>query len=180
MTCMDIILTFASICSSVNFTFIVGMQLDPGDTTNVLLHLILMTANGPNSIPDINALSSSAGFPSSMVWVQTLVYASLAFGILAAFGAILGKQWLHPYKAAQGQETLEERGMERQMKLDRVLYFHLQAVLQAFLVLLYILLLLFGLSLSTHMWAQQNMISSVIICTTASHILFYMVQRYRQ
>jgi hypothetical protein len=32
------------------------------------------------------------------VWVQTLAYASLSFDLLAAFGAILCKQWLRFYK----------------------------------------------------------------------------------
>jgi hypothetical protein len=59
------------------------------------------------------------------------------------------------------------------MKLDGLEYFRLQAVLQAFLVLLQMSLLLFGLSLSANVWIQQTTISSVIICTTAFGILFY-------
>jgi hypothetical protein len=150
------------------------MQPNPGDTTNaLLLYQIQMTANGPNSVPDLSTLSSSTGFPSSMVWVQTLAYASLAFSVLAAFGAVLGKQWLHSYTTNRGRGTLEERGIERQMKLDGAEYFRLQAILQAFLVLLQISLLLFGLSLSANMWVKQTTISSVIVCTTAFGIIFY-------
>ncbi|KAG1787435.1 uncharacterized protein HD556DRAFT_1299150, partial [Suillus plorans] len=93
---MGIILTFAGLFSAVNSTFIVGMQPDPGDTTNALvLQLIQIIANGPNSVPGISTLSSSTGFSSSTVWTQTLAYASLAFSVLAAFGAVLGKQWLN-------------------------------------------------------------------------------------
>ncbi|KAG1721100.1 hypothetical protein EDB19DRAFT_1599906, partial [Suillus lakei] len=89
-----IILTFAGIFSAVNSTFIVGMQPNPGDTTNILLlHLIQITVNGPNAVNDISRLSSSTGYSSSTVWMQTLAYASLAFSVLAAFGAVLGKQW---------------------------------------------------------------------------------------
>ncbi|KAG2340385.1 hypothetical protein BDR05DRAFT_890001, partial [Suillus weaverae] len=91
---MGIILTFAGLFSAVNSTFIIGMQPNPGETTNILLlHLIRMTANGTNSIPDISDVSSSTGYSSSAVWMQTLAYASLAFSVLAAFGAVLGKQW---------------------------------------------------------------------------------------
>ncbi|KAG2060537.1 hypothetical protein BDR06DRAFT_903754, partial [Suillus hirtellus] len=91
---MGIILTFAGLFSAVNSTFIVGMQPNPGDTTNALvLQLIQIIANGPNSVPDINTFSSSTGFSSSTVWTQALAYASLAFSVLAAFGAVLGKQW---------------------------------------------------------------------------------------
>jgi hypothetical protein len=150
------------------------MQPNPGDTTNaLLLYLIQITVNGPNSVPAINTLSSSTGFSSSTVWMQTLAYASLAFSVLAAFGAVLGKQWLNSFKSVRGRGSLEERGIERQMKLDGAEYFRLQTVLQAFLVLLQISLLLFGLSLSANMWAQQTTISSVIICTAAFGLLFY-------
>ncbi|KAG2337278.1 hypothetical protein BDR05DRAFT_847490, partial [Suillus weaverae] len=91
---MSIILTFAGLFSAVNSTFIVGMQPNPGDTTNVLLlQLIQISVNGPNSVPDISNLSSSTEYPSSNVWMQTLAYASLAFSVMAAFGAVLGKQW---------------------------------------------------------------------------------------
>lgn len=52
-------------------------------------------------------------------------------------------------------------------------YYHLQAVLQVFLVLLQISLLLFSLSLFANMWTQQTTISSAIICTTAVDTLVY-------
>ncbi|KAG1886676.1 hypothetical protein F4604DRAFT_1675549 [Suillus subluteus] len=108
-----------------------------------------------------------------MIWIQTLAYASLAFSILAAFGAVLGKQWLHYYMTNRGRGTLEERSVDRQMKLDGIKCFRLKIVLQTFLVLLQISLLLFSLSLSANMWVKQTTISSVIICTTAFGILFY-------
>ncbi|KAG2103484.1 uncharacterized protein F5147DRAFT_580414, partial [Suillus discolor] len=91
---MGIILTFAGLFSAVNSTFIIGMQPNPAETTNVLLfHLIQMTANGTNTASDISGLSSSMPYPSSTIWMQTLAYASLSFSVLAAFGAVLGKQW---------------------------------------------------------------------------------------
>ncbi|KAG1724015.1 hypothetical protein EDB19DRAFT_2028951 [Suillus lakei] len=102
-------------------------------------------------------------------------YASLTFSVLAAFEAVLGNQWLNSYKAARGRGSLEIRGIQRQMKLDGLEYFHLRAVLQAFLVLLQIPLLLFGLLLSANMWTHQSTIFSIIICTTAFGILFYAV-----
>ncbi|KAG1725531.1 hypothetical protein EDB19DRAFT_264472 [Suillus lakei] len=89
---MGIILTFAGLFSAVNSTFIIRMQPNPGDTTNsLLLQLIQISVNGPNSVQDVSNLSSSTGYPSSTVWMQTLAHASLAFSVLAAFGAVLGK-----------------------------------------------------------------------------------------
>ncbi|KAG2090068.1 hypothetical protein BD769DRAFT_416478 [Suillus cothurnatus] len=57
------------------------------------------------------------------------------------------------------------------MKLDGLGCYHIQIVLQVFLIFL-ISLLLICLLLSA-MWTQQMTISSVIICTTAVSILTY-------
>ncbi|KAG1740526.1 uncharacterized protein EDB91DRAFT_1053208, partial [Suillus paluster] len=90
---MGIILTFAGLFSAVNSAFIIGMQPSPGETTNtLLLHLIQITAD-PNAAHDISNLSSSTGYSSSTLWMQALGYASLATSVMAAFGAVLGKQW---------------------------------------------------------------------------------------
>ncbi|KAG1745221.1 hypothetical protein EDB19DRAFT_1906344 [Suillus lakei] len=124
----------AGLFSAVNSTFIIGMQPNPGDTTNALLvQLIEITVNGPNSAPDISNLSSSTRYPSSTIWMQ----------MLACYPRVqrLGR-------AARGRGSLEERGIQRQMKLDGLEYFHLQTDLQAFLVLHQISLLLFSLSLT--------------------------------
>ncbi|KAG1728345.1 hypothetical protein EDB19DRAFT_1913844 [Suillus lakei] len=60
---MNIILTFAGLFSAVNSTFIIGMQPNPAETTNVLLlHLIQIVAD-PNVVHDISNLSSSTGYP---------------------------------------------------------------------------------------------------------------------
>jgi hypothetical protein len=149
------------------------MQPNPAENTNVLLLRLIQIAADPNAVHDISNLSSSTGYPPSTIWMQALAYASLAFSVLAAFGAVLGKQWLNAYKAARGQGSLEERCTQRQKKLDGLEQFHLQTVLHTFLVLLQISLLQFCLSLSANMWLQQRTISSVIICTTAFGMLFY-------
>ncbi|KAG1778811.1 hypothetical protein EV702DRAFT_967155, partial [Suillus placidus] len=90
---MNIILTFAGLFSAVNSTFIIGMLPNPAETTNVLLLRLIQIAADPGAVHDISNLSSSTGYPSSTVWMQALAYASLAFSVLAAFGAVLGKQW---------------------------------------------------------------------------------------
>jgi len=149
------------------------MQPNPADTTNVLILELIKIVADPNAVNDIGSLSSSTGFSSPTVWMQTLLYASLSLSLLAAFGAVMGKQWLNSYKAARGRGSLQERGLQRQRKLDGLERWRLQTVLKSFLVLLQISLLLFGLSLSANMWTQQRTISSVIICTTALGILFY-------
>ncbi|KAJ8588052.1 hypothetical protein M405DRAFT_740954, partial [Rhizopogon salebrosus TDB-379] len=90
---MGIILTFAGLFSAVNSTFIVGMQPNPGDTTNALMVLLIkIIADGQDDV-NISDISSSTIYSFSTVWTQALAYASLGFSVLAAFWAVMGKQW---------------------------------------------------------------------------------------
>ena len=85
------------------------MQPNPGDTTNALMvQLIKAVVNGPNAV-NISDLSSSTPYASSTVWTQALSYASLAFSVFSAFGAVLAMQWFNSYKAVKGRCSLEER-----------------------------------------------------------------------
>ncbi|OAX35581.1 hypothetical protein K503DRAFT_670151, partial [Rhizopogon vinicolor AM-OR11-026] len=90
---MDIVLIFAGLFSAANTAFIIAMQPNPIDTTNALLvQLIQITLSGPSAVQPM-IISSSTGYSYSDFWTQVLAYASLALSLLAAFGAVLGKQW---------------------------------------------------------------------------------------
>ncbi|KAG2076159.1 hypothetical protein BDR04DRAFT_1090040 [Suillus decipiens] len=170
---ISIILTFGGLLSAVIATSIAGMQPNPGDTTNTLLvQLIQIAANSTNSVPDVSNLSSSTHYSSSTVLAQAFAYASLLFSLFAAFGAVFAKQWLNSCKTGRGM-SLEERGIEIQMKLDGIEYFRMESIVQGFFGHLQISLLLFCVSLIVNMWAQQPNICIVIICITAIYILFY-------
>lgn len=119
-------------------------------------------------------LPPQAGYSNSTVWAQSLAYASLLLSLLAAFGAILGKQWLGYYKSNRyGHGSLEERGRRRQQKMEALRTWYFDAVVQSFPALLQVSLFLFGASLSISMWSQQQTIARVIVCTTAFGIMLY-------
>ncbi|KAJ8586865.1 hypothetical protein M405DRAFT_712461, partial [Rhizopogon salebrosus TDB-379] len=89
---MDIVLIFAGLFSAVNTAFIIALQPNPVETTNILLvQLIQIATYGPTVIQPA-AISSFTGY-SSKFWMQALAYVSLSFSLLAALGAVLGKQW---------------------------------------------------------------------------------------
>ncbi|KAG2143681.1 hypothetical protein DEU56DRAFT_733057, partial [Suillus clintonianus] len=89
---MDIILIFAGLFSAANTAFIIAMQPNPVDTTNaLLLQLIQISLHGPSAAQQ-TILSPSTDY-SSNFWTQALAYTSLSLSLLAAFGAVLGKQW---------------------------------------------------------------------------------------
>ncbi|KAG1767542.1 hypothetical protein EDD22DRAFT_751326, partial [Suillus occidentalis] len=86
---MDILLIFAGLFSAVNTAFIIAMQPNPGDTTNALLRqLIQITANSSSA-----AQTTFISPTPTAVWPQVIAYVSLALSLIAAFGAVLAKQW---------------------------------------------------------------------------------------
>ncbi|KAG2097044.1 uncharacterized protein F5147DRAFT_747531 [Suillus discolor] len=99
-TDMDIVLIFSGLFSAVSTSFIVAMEsnLSPGpsDTTNALLKQLVQIGLGnlaeAGPIPLDPASTWSLTAPT--LWIQTIAYASLSMSLLAAFGALLGKQWL--------------------------------------------------------------------------------------
>jgi hypothetical protein len=168
----------AGLFSAVSTSFIVGMEPslspNPSDTTNALLMMLIHAIdNSTFGGQDANlGLPPWHGPGSSIIWIQTLMYASLSTSLLAALGAMLGKQWLSHFQRS-GRGTVGARGRRRQQKLDGLQTWHFDTVLEALPALLQISLLLFGIALAANIWAQQRVVASVIVGTTALGVLFY-------
>ncbi|KAG1899841.1 uncharacterized protein F5891DRAFT_907465, partial [Suillus fuscotomentosus] len=90
---MDIIMLFAGLFSAVNTAFIIAMQPNPADTTNDLLVQFMQHTWNGSSVAQPVIYSAPVSYSSSKIWMQVLAYMSLTFSLLAAFGAVLGKQW---------------------------------------------------------------------------------------
>ncbi|KIJ42650.1 hypothetical protein M422DRAFT_170711, partial [Sphaerobolus stellatus SS14] len=93
---LDGLLIFAGLFSAVSSAFIINMESslrsNSNDTTNALLKLLIRTVDN-STFTNQEVLPTFNG-PSSFVIVsQVLAYASLATSLLAAFGAVVGKQW---------------------------------------------------------------------------------------
>ncbi|KAG2152576.1 uncharacterized protein EDB93DRAFT_1082909, partial [Suillus bovinus] len=86
---MDIILISSGLFSAVNTAFIIAMQPDP--MTPLLWQLVQNTSFNTNIT--ISPLAASAANPPNTIWFQTFAYVALSLNLLAAFGAVLGKQW---------------------------------------------------------------------------------------
>ncbi|KAG2135294.1 hypothetical protein DEU56DRAFT_396426, partial [Suillus clintonianus] len=174
---MDIVLVFSGLFSAVSTSFIVAMESnlspDPNDTTHALLAQLVQIGLG--NLAEAGSVPASTWSPSTTtIWIQMIAYASLSMSLLAAFGAVLGKQWLGYYKSNRyGRGSQEERGKRRQETFDGVITWYFDAVVQSFPVLLQISLLLFGIALGANMWTEQPSIAWVIIATTVFGFLFY-------
>ncbi|KAJ7769376.1 hypothetical protein B0H16DRAFT_1881927 [Mycena metata] len=110
-----------------------------------------------------------------IVIVQCLLYASLFTTLLAALLAVLGKQWLMYYQAAGSRGTIEERGRERQRKLDGLVKWKFEVVLQAFPLLLQLALLLFASSISLYLWTVQHSVAILVTFLTALGLSSYII-----
>ncbi|KAJ8586101.1 hypothetical protein M405DRAFT_722325, partial [Rhizopogon salebrosus TDB-379] len=93
---MDIVLIFAGLFSAVTTTFTVTIQsnLAPNLTTetNTLLKKLIHSVDNSSFSGD-NFDTQWTGPGSTDILVQSLMYASLSASLLAALGAMLGKQW---------------------------------------------------------------------------------------
>ena len=151
-----------------------SLSPNPSDTTNALLKILINKVdNGTFSDHDAS-LPVWNGPSSTIIWIQALAYASLSTSLLAAFGAVLGKQWLGHFKTSRlGRGALHERCKRRQQKLDGMESWHFSTIMATLPIFLQLSLLFFGIALAANIWIQQHTIASVIMATTAFGAIFY-------
>ena len=168
----------AGLFSAVSSAFIMNMQssLSPNasDTTNALLKILVNKIDNTTFPAQEAALPVWTGPDSTTIWIQTLAYTSLSNSLLAAFGAVLGKQWLGHFKTSRlGRGALHERCQRRHRKFVGLETWHFSTIIATLPVFLQLSLLFFGIALAADMWIQQHTIASVIMATTSFGFLFY-------
>ena len=135
----------------------------------VLLHKIDSTTFG-NDIP---TLPQWTGPPRTIVQVQTILFASLAVSLFSASLAMLGKQWLNQYASTDLRGTAIERSQNRQRKLDGIVAWYFDHVMELLPLLLQAALLLIGCALSRYLWEISVTVASVVIGVTSFHAISY-------
>jgi hypothetical protein len=111
---------------------------------------------------------------STVIWIHTFAYTGLSAGLLAAFGAVLCKQWLGYFKTSRfGWGSIDERCKQRQRKHDGLETWHFNTIIAFLPTLLQLSFLFFGIALAAHTWTQQHTVASIIIGSTTLGVLFY-------
>ena len=123
----------------------------------------------PNADPGAIAW---AGPPPEIVTVQSLLYASLATSLFAAFLAMLGKQWVNRYLRNRGGSAAD-KSRDRQRKLDGPQKWHPHIVIESLPVMLQLALLLLGWALSQYLWTLSRTVAGVIIAVTVLGLTLY-------
>lgn len=146
---------------------------DPNVQTQALLHAILVNSETSNPANAVLAPAPWTGPSRTTIWIQCLLYISLACSLLAALGAVLGKQWLNYYNGISVRGSIEGRGMDRQRKLDSLKKWRFNEILEGLPILLQLSLFLFTVSLSAFIYDLQPIVGVVLITPIGIGTLFY-------
>jgi hypothetical protein len=92
--------------------------------------------------------------------------------LLAAFVAMLGKQWLNRYLRHTGGSMIERCG-DRQRKFDGLEKWPFRFCMESLPIILQIALLLLTCGLSRYVWSVNTSVGRVVISFTVFGVLFY-------
>ena len=168
----------AGLFSAVSSAFVIDvhsqLQPDPNEQSAALLRIILLTLNQsaiPGETPVVPPVQGDP--PSEIVTATGLMYASLLISLLAAFVAMLGKQWLNRYLRNSGGSMIERCG-DRQRKCDGLEKWPLHLFVESLPVMLQVSLLLLACGLCRHMWSVNTSVAYILITLTSLGVLFYL------
>ncbi|KAG8984435.1 hypothetical protein FRB93_006568 [Tulasnella sp. JGI-2019a] len=164
-TNLDSLLIFAGLFSSVNSAVLIysipGLSPNPINDTNALLRLLIIQS-GNGTTPTAGLLASPPQ-QSAPVLMNAFFAASLVTSLLAAFGAVLAKQWLLHYSQTGQVGELEKQCRKRQKKFSGARRWHLRTVVEFLPAVLQISLLAFFIGLIDFFWSINNTVAAVVI-----------------
>ena len=167
----------AGLFSAVASAFIIDVQSqlqpDTGEETAALLRVLIHKTDNTTFGDDPPTVPQWTGPPHPIVQVQAILYASLATSLLSAFLAMLGKQWLNRYVSTDVRGTAIERSQNRQRKLDGIVTWYFDNVMELLPLMLQAALLLLGCALSRYLWDINVTVASVVLGITSSGFIFY-------
>ena len=164
---------FSAVASA--FILDVQAQIQPNYTQLTYDVLVAMAnSNGLNLPPKPDSDSPWTGPSPILVHVQSILYSSLAVSLLAAFVAMLGKQWLSRY-SADIHGSLIDRSRDRQRKMNGMSTWRFDVVMEILPMMLQAALLLLGYALYAYLSTIDSLVSWVIAAFTASGVLFYVL-----
>ena len=149
------------------------LEPDPNDTTAVYLRAILLTLNQSAISGELPVPPTPWSGPAREIVITTnLLYASLLISLLAAFVAMLGKQWLNRYLRDIGG-SISERCGDRQRKRNGIEKWPFEMFVESLPVMLQIALLLLAVGLSRYMWTINISVGLTILGLTAFGFAFF-------
>ena len=157
--------------------FIIDIQseLSPDyeQANNILLEMLLNATTGTLPANSVASIPRWTGPDPVIVQVQCILYATLFATLLAAFLAMLGKQWLSRYKENETRGSTADRSRLRERKLAGIETWKFHFVMESLPLILQCALVLLGFALSRYLWEVNSSVSSVVIAFTGFGFIFY-------
>ena len=143
-------------------------------------NLLVVIANASlGTTPSATDITTAFALPNgpnpTVIHVQSILYSSLAASLLAAFVAMLGKQWLNRYSQNDMRGSVIDRSRHRQRKMNGMVTWHFDFVMECLPLMLQIALLLLGYALSNYLFFVNKTVASVIIGFASFGLLFYLL-----
>ena len=166
----------AGLFSAVSSAFIIdvqsNLQPDPNEMTAAYMRILIHNMN--NSLfPDADSnLVTWTGPPPEIITAQSLLYASLATSLFAAFLAMLGKQWVNRYIRNRGGSAAD-KSRDRQRKLDGFEKWRFHLAIESLPVMLQVSSLLLGCALSQYLWTISRTVAGVVVAVTLFGLTSY-------
>jgi len=137
--------------------------------------LLKIVANATLGISADPTFPKWDGPDPTVVHVQSILYSSLAASLLSAFVAMLGKQWLSRYDQVEMRRSVVDRSRHRQGKMDGMVTWHFDLVMESLPLMLQVALLLLGYALSEYLFSINKTVASVLIGFSTAGLLFYLL-----
>ena len=169
----------AGLFSAVASAFIIEVHShllpDPNDETAALLRVLIHKIDNTTFGNDPPTLPQWTGPPHTIVRVQAILFASLFVSLFSAFLAMLGKQWLYQYTWTDRRGSVIERSQNRQRKLDGVVAWYFDHVVESLPLVLQIGPFLLGCALSLYLWGIDITVASVVLGISSLGATFYLL-----
>ena len=167
----------AGLFSAVTSAFIIQVQPqlepDPNEETAALLRVLIHKIDNTTFGDDVPAVPRWSGPPHTIIQVQAILFASLAASLFSAFLAMLGKQWLNRYASIDMRGSAIERSQNRQRKLDGIVTWYFDYVMESLPLMLQFALLLLGCALSRYLWEVDMTVTWVVLGVTLFGVASY-------
>ena len=135
--------------------------------------MLLNATTGTLPAGSATSIPRWSGPDPAIVQAQCVFYATLCATLLAAFLAMLGKQWLTHYKRNETRGSTADRSRVRERKMTGLVAWKFHAVMESLPLILQFALLLLGFALSRYLWEVNRSVSSVVVGFTCFGFLFY-------
>ena len=150
-----------------------ALQPDPNQETAALLRVLIYKFDNTTFGGQIPPLQVWNGPDYDIVVCQSVLYASLGISLLAAFLAMLGKQWLNRFGKTKVRGSEIDESRNRQRKLSGMVSWKFDLVMESLPLMLQSALLLLGYALSRYLWTINLTVASVVIGITCVGMAFY-------